>query len=49
MLLEKYKECLEKDKWPGYMDESAGINSLSVPAWIKDSLSVEESGEGEFE
>ena len=38
VLLERYKECLEKDEWPGYMDESIGINSLSVPAWMKDSL-----------
>ena len=48
-LLEKYRECMEKDQWPGYMDETSGINSLSVPAWIRDSLDVEEKSEGDFE
>ena len=48
-LLGKYKECLEKDEYPGYMDEESGIQSLSVPNWIKDSLNTEVEEEGEFE
>ena len=48
-LLTQYKECLENDEWPGYMDKNSGINSLSVPAWIKNSLDVDEETEGEFE
>lgn len=48
-LLEKYKEALETDKWEGYMNEASGINSLSVPKWIADSLDVETETEGEFE
>lgn len=48
-LLEKYGKCLETDEWSGYMDEKSGINSLSVPAWIKDSLAVEDNQEGDFE
>ena len=49
MLLEKYKECKEKDKWPGYMDENSKINSLSVPQWIANSLDLDETTEGDFE
>jgi len=49
MLLEKYKECLEKDVWPGYMDEKSGINSLSVPKWIANSLDMDDESEGDFE
>ena len=43
-LLKKYKKCVATDKWPGYMDETSKINSLSVPAWIRDSLTLEDEG-----
>lgn len=43
-LLKKYKECVAADKWPGYMDENSKINSLSVPAWMKDSTVLEDDG-----
>jgi hypothetical protein len=43
-LLEKYKECVAADKWPGYMDENSKINSLSVPAWLKESMTLEDAG-----
>ena len=52
ILLNKYKECVENDVWPGYMDENNGINSLSVPAWLKDSVTLdneEEDTKGAFE
>ena len=51
MLLERYKECVEKDEWPGYIDEKQGIQALSVPAWIRDSLAtdVEDEAKGDFE
>lgn len=42
MLLDKYKTCVKTNKWPGYMDENSKINSLSVPAWIKDSLDMDD-------
>ena len=48
-LLEKYKECREKDVWPGYMDESSKIGVLSVPAWIRDSMDIENEEGGDFE
>lgn len=48
-LLEEYQKCLETDVWEGYMTENGGINSLSVPAWIRDSLEMDEDTEGEFE
>lgn len=48
-LLEKYKAATETDTWEGYMLKDSGINSLSVPAWLKDSLVVEDSTEGDFE
>jgi exodeoxyribonuclease VIII len=41
MLLEKYKTALETDIWEGYIEEGSGINTLSVPGWIKDSLEIE--------
>ena len=47
-LLEKYKKALETDVWEGYMTESSGVNSLTVPAWIRDSLDMD-GGEGDFE
>ena len=46
-LLEKYKECVATDKWPGYMDENSKINSLSVPAWIRDSLTIDDNEDSE--
>ena len=49
-LLEKYKKALETGEYEGYMTKDGGINSLSVPEWIKNSLEVEiESEEGDFE
>ena len=48
-LLIKYKKAVETDTWEGYMGKDSGINSLSVPAWLKDSLVVEDETEGDFE
>ena len=48
-LLAKYKNCLETGVYEGYMSKESGINSLSVPAWIRNSLEVDENQEGEFE
>lgn len=48
-LLEQYKKCSENNEWPGYMGKDSGINSLSVPEWLKNSLVVEDETEGEFE
>jgi len=50
-LLEDYKKAEETGIYEGYMTENGGINSLSVPAWLKDSLAVEieDEEEGEFE
>lgn len=49
-LLEEYSKCLETDEWEGYMTKESGINNLSVPAWIKNSLDVDaEEEEGDFE
>jgi exodeoxyribonuclease VIII len=48
-LLDKYKEALETDTWEGYMGKDSGINSLSVPEWLKNSLAVEDNQEGDFE
>ena len=48
-LLEQYKECLETGAYQGYMTKESGINSLSVPAWLKDSLVIDDDDqEGEF-
>ena len=48
-LLGDYKKCLETDKWEGYMSEASGINSLSVPKWLAESLDIEGEGEDEAE
>lgn len=50
-LIEQYQTCLETGEYEGYMTKVGGINSLSVPAWIKDSLVVENESEekGDFE
>lgn len=49
-LLKKYKKALETGVYQGYMDENSGINSLSVPAWLRDSLVADDDNqEGEFE
>ena len=49
-LLIKYKKAVETDTWDGYMGKDSGINSLSVPAWLRDSLVVEEENQDqEFE
>ena len=46
-LLQDYKECLERNEFPGYMNfaSETEINSLSVPKWIADGLYIEESEE----
>lgn len=31
-LIKLYKECLEKDEWPGY---DKNVQQLSLPAWVK--------------
>ena len=41
-LLEKYKMCCETDTWPGYMDENGGINSLTIPEFLKNSIVLED-------
>ena len=48
-LLEDYKKAMETGVWEGYMKAGEGINSLSVPAWIRDSLAVDDDTEEEFE
>lgn len=48
-LLEKYKKALETGVYEGYMTTESGINSLSVPEWLKNSLVVDDETEGEFE
>lgn len=49
-LFKKYKKALETGVYQGYMDENSGINSLSVPAWLRDSLVADDDNqEGEFE
>ena len=49
-LFKKYKKALETGVYQGYMDENSGINSLSVPAWLRDSLvASDDDQEGEFE
>lgn len=47
MLLEKYIKCLETDVWDGYVTKESGINVLSAPSWLKQSLELET--EGDFE
>ena len=41
-LLKKYKNALETDIWEGYMSAESGINSLTVPRWIADTLEYED-------
>ena len=50
-LLKKFEKALKTDIWEGYIDEASGINTLSVPAWLRNSLELEmeEDGESEFE
>ena len=50
-LLADYKTAKETGIYEGYMSETSGINSLTVPAWLKNSLDMEmdEDQEGEFE
>lgn len=48
-LLDDYKEAEETGIYEGYMTKNGGINSLSVPAWLRDSLVVEDETEGDFE
>lgn len=48
-LLDEYKKAEETGVYEGYMSKNSGINSLSVPAWLRNSLEVEEDGEDEFE
>lgn len=49
-MLETYKKCIELDEYPGYMsfkEDNVFINSLSVPAWIKNAMEYEETEESE--
>jgi len=48
-LLDEYKKAEETGIYEGYMSKEGGINSLSVPAWLRDSLVVEDDQEEEFE
>ena len=48
-LLEDYKTARETGIYEGYMTEKSGINSLSVPAWIKNGLEMDDETEGDFE
>lgn len=45
-LLETYKECKEKDEWPGYMRDKS-INSLGVPSWLEKQMGYTEEGDAE--
>jgi exodeoxyribonuclease VIII len=40
-LLDDYKKAEETGIYEGYMTQTSGINSLSVPEWVKNSLEVE--------
>lgn len=51
-LLGDYKKAEETGNYDGYMTKESGINSLSVPAWLRDSLAMEDEDqdqEGDFE
>ena len=49
-LLGEFKKAEETGIYNGYMSKDSGINSLSVPAWLRDSLVVDDTDqEGEFE
>lgn len=48
-LLDEYKKALETDVWEGYMTEGTAVNKLSVPAWIINSLDMEDEEKGDFE
>ena len=48
-LLDDYKKAQETGIYEGYMSKDSGINSLSVPAWLRDSLVVDDETEGDFE
>lgn len=49
-LLETYNKCVELGEYPGYMgfaEDNINIQSLSVPAWIKNAIDAEtEESEG---
>lgn len=44
-LLDEYKKALETDVWEGYMTEGTAVNKLSVPAWLRDSLALDDMEE----
>lgn len=44
-LLDEYKKALETDVWEGYMTEGTAVNKLSVPAWLRDSLVLDDTEE----
>lgn len=46
-LLDDYKKAEETGIYEGYMGKDSGINSLSVPEWLKNSLVVEDEVEME--
>ena len=50
-MLQTYKKCLELDEYPGLMgfaEDKTYINSLSIPAWLKNSMEYEDNdSEGE--
>lgn len=48
-LLEEYKKAEETGIYEGYMTDGTAVNKLSVPAWLRDSLVVEDDQEEEFE
>ena len=47
-LLDQYIECSKTGNWYGYV-KNKEINSLGVPSWLAQSLSLEESEGGDFE
>ena len=45
-MLKTYKKCVELDEWPAYMgfaEDKNYINSLTIPAWIKNAMEYEET------
>lgn len=49
-MLETYKKCVELDEYPAYMgfaEDKNYINSLTIPAWIKNAMDYEETEESE--
>lgn len=49
-MLETYKKCVELDEYPAYMgfaEDKTIINSLTIPAWLKNAMDYEETEESE--